>query len=427
MGNLRNRTLVFDAQSMRFEDWNGHLRVKNTNLTKANVCEYYGFEIKNHEKYGLDPERKYRFLRSSEALEKAVDSFKERPILYVHKAADADQLDNSKVIGTTGSDPSFSYPYIQSSITIWDGDYIQAIKDNSQAELSASYAFTPVMKAGKFKDEPYDGMMTDIFVDHVALVQEGRAGHDVRVADERLKKQMPKLNKLGQELVAALTDLFDQNQQNKINNTQIADAVASVSGARRKHIGKLLKAVLSDCSGTSDCPMAKDCPEQFGDQIADILHQLLQKNDQALPVNDEEPLDTLSASDDDMDASGDSDVYDGKTVKAGQRVKAFDAASLERSIERRIMAKAKQSQEARILVKPLVGEWASTEDSGEEILRTVLEEMTGKRPPLSMNYDQLKYAVDLTLAQKQLSRVSDTGRVRSNDLHRFGATRLRSI
>lgn len=133
MGNLWNRTLTFDAKTMRFEDWNGHLRVKKTNLTKANICEYYGFEIKNHMKYGLEPERKYRFLRSPDALKKAVFSFKERPILYVHKAADADQLDNSKVIGTTGSDPSFSYPYIQASITIWDGDYIQAIKNNTQA------------------------------------------------------------------------------------------------------------------------------------------------------------------------------------------------------------------------------------------------------------------------------------------------------
>lgn len=88
MGNLWNRTLTFDAKTMRFEDWNGHLRVKKTNLTKANICEYYGFEIKNHMKYGLEPERKYRFLRSPDALKKAVFSFKERPILYVHKAAE---------------------------------------------------------------------------------------------------------------------------------------------------------------------------------------------------------------------------------------------------------------------------------------------------------------------------------------------------
>ncbi len=295
MGNLWNRTLTFDAKTMRFEDWNGHLRVKKTNLTKANICEYYGFEIKNHMKYGLEPERKYRFLRSPDALKKAVFSFKERPILYVHKAADADQLDNSKVIGTTGSDPSFSYPYIQASITIWDGDYIQAIKNNTQAELSASYAFTPVMETGMFENEPYDGMMTDINVDHIALVEQGRAGHDVRVADERLNIQMSKLNNLGQKLALVLADFLNQSKSERANYTQITDAVASVSGARRKYIGKLLKAVLSDRS------MAKDCKDgQQAEKIVGLVHKVLSENDQNSSVNDDDSIDTISTSDDDM-------------------------------------------------------------------------------------------------------------------------------
>ena len=422
MGNLWNRTLTFDAKTMRFEDWNGHLRVKKTNLTKANICEYYGFEIKNHMKYGLEPERKYRFLRSPDALKKAVFSFKERPILYVHKAADADQLDNSKVIGTTGSDPSFSYPYIQASITIWDGDYIQAIKNNTQAELSASYAFTPIMETGMFENEPYDGMMTDINVDHIALVEQGRAGHDVRVADERLNIQMSKLNNLGQKLALVLADFLNQSKSDRANYTQITDAVASVSGARRKYIGKLLRAVLSDCS------MAKDCKDgQQVEKIVGLVHKILSENDQNAPVNDDDSIDTISTSDDDMNASGGFDVEDGLIKKTGLKPQAYDAVSLERLIERRIMTKAKQAQEARILVKPLVGEWAGTEDSGEVILRTVLSEVTGKNPPENMGYDQLKYTVDMMLAHKQQIRANDAGYIRSKEQHRFGVTRLRSI
>ncbi len=65
---------------------------------------------------------------------------------------------------------------------------------------------------------------------------------------------------------------------------------------------------------------------------------------------------------------------------------------MEQSIKRRIMDKA---QEARLLVKPLVGEWACIEDSDEEILRTFLGEMTGKISLITMGYDQLKYTIDL--------------------------------
>lgn len=413
---LKNRTLVFDAQSMRFEDWNGHLRVHNTNLTKANVCEYYGAEINNHKQYGLDPNKKYRFLRSPDALEKAVGSFKERPILYVHKAADANRLDNSKVIGTTGSDPAFSYPYIQSSITIWDGDYIEAIKNNTQAELSASYAFTPIMDKGEFEGDPYDGIMTEIYVDHVALVAEGRAGPDVRVSDERFNKTMPKLNDTGLELTTALANLLGKTG---VSRSDVADAVATVSGTRRKNLGKILHAILTSNMTAADCDCVKD------DQIDDAVNRVMDEDTDF--VGDEEPVDTVSAEDEDASNFDVSDCDRLSKKNANQRVQAFDAASLERSIEKRLVAKAKQAQEARQLVKPLVGEWAITEDEGEEILRSVLVEITGEAPPASMGYSGLKYAVELVLSHKSQGRANDSKRMQKGDLQRFGATRLRSI
>ncbi|MDI2091673.1 DUF2213 domain-containing protein [Commensalibacter oyaizuii] len=414
MSRLLNRALVFDASSMRFEDWNGHLRVRNTNLTKANVCEYYGFEINNHKQYGLNPNKKYRFLRSPEALKKAVGSFKERPILYQHKAADATHLDNSKVIGTTGSDPVFSYPYIQSSITIWDGDYIRAIKDNTQAELSASYAFIPVMDKGIFDGEHYDGVMTEIYVDHVALVAEGRAGPDVRVSDERFKNRMPKLNKMGMQLSAALADHLGQSG---MNHNDVEDAIATISGTRRKYIAKILQALLSRNLGAADCDCIKDT------QIDETINRVMDEDFDGDYVGDEDPVNTIYSPD-----KEDVDVEDcGNEEQSLKGVKAFDAAFIERSIEKRIMAKAKQAHEARMLVKPLVGEWAITEDNGEAILRSVLIETTGKSPPSSMNYSGLKYAVDLAISQRSSLRVNDSKKTHQSDLQRFGATRLRSI
>ena len=44
-----------------------------------------------------------------------------------------------------------------------------------------------VMESGIFDGKSYDGRMKNIRGNHVALVREGRAGHDVRVADSALK------------------------------------------------------------------------------------------------------------------------------------------------------------------------------------------------------------------------------------------------
>lgn len=421
---LLNRALVFDAQSMRFEDWNGHLRVRNTNLTKANVCEYYGFEIKNYQKFGLDPNKMYRFLRAPDALKQAVGSFKERPILYVHKASDADRLDNSKVIGTTGSDPVFDYPYIQSSITIWDGDYINAIKEKKQAELSASYAFLPVMKSGIFEGQPYDGIMTDIFVDHVALVAEGRAGHDVRVADEG--KTMSNLNTLGTKLSSALADRL-QGQGGIDHATAIAaiaKIISSLNGIDRKNLAQVLLPMLKDCG------MAQDCDEQSLNQVVDSalrsancaegagINTVSQRNSAPLANG-------LSFVGKGMGQAKDND-YSSFSDCAG----AFDAASFAKKIENTIRQKTQQAQEARNLVRPLVGDLAPSEEGGEEILRDVLQQLTGTLPPEGMDYAGLTYMIGHLLRQpkdQSSGQVADSAFISKDAYQRLGAARLRTI
>jgi len=44
---------------MRRTDLDGHLHVENVNISKANVCPYYGSEIPGADALGLDPTRVY--------------------------------------------------------------------------------------------------------------------------------------------------------------------------------------------------------------------------------------------------------------------------------------------------------------------------------------------------------------------------------
>jgi hypothetical protein len=87
-----------------------------------------------------------------------------------------------------GTDAVFEKPYLKNSLTVTDAQAIQYIEDGTAKEISCSYRFTPDFTAGEYTEADgskvhYDFIMRDIKGNHVALVPEGRAGHDVKVAD----------------------------------------------------------------------------------------------------------------------------------------------------------------------------------------------------------------------------------------------------
>jgi hypothetical protein len=71
-----------------------------------------------------------------------------------------------------------------------------------------SYRYVPVMTKGVFDGVEYDGIMTELQGNHLALVPVGRAGSDVVVADHNpfFKEEKPmKMTKIGAALNAALS------------------------------------------------------------------------------------------------------------------------------------------------------------------------------------------------------------------------------
>ena len=60
-------------KSVRRIDQDGHLHVELSNISKANVCPYFGREIPDAEKYGLKPDQIYQLYRHPDALKKAAE------------------------------------------------------------------------------------------------------------------------------------------------------------------------------------------------------------------------------------------------------------------------------------------------------------------------------------------------------------------
>ncbi|OUO94797.1 DUF2213 domain-containing protein [Cloacibacillus sp. An23] len=278
----RSDRIAFDAAaSRRHKDDNGYLHVDASNITKEQVAPYYGNEIPDWQGLGLEPGRLYYMYRPADELAKAADSFNGMPLLFEHHQTNAACPAKEYVIGSLGTDAEFRSPYVVNSLIITDGEAIDAIERGDYKELSAAYKYTPVMQGGIFGGEHYDGRMTDIRANHVALVKEGRAGPDVAVADakpkslgalapqRRTQKEMKKTTKKG---VLAF-DAVPAIEGMEVNLAAMMKAVQVVE-AQREGLDPRTINLDIDAGASIDEIVAKFFPEADEDAKAGIAAML---------------------------------------------------------------------------------------------------------------------------------------------------------
>lgn len=198
--------LAFDRTARRI-DADGRLHVDRSHISKATVNPYYGKEIPGFDALGLAPDMVYRLLRDPVELERGAATFARLPILSEHVPVTVDTPRPDLVVGAIGSEITFSAPYLDADLCVWDATAIAGIETDKVRELSCAYRYVPVMEPGEFEGQAYDGRMTEIQGNHLALVEVGRAGSDVVVADRNpftFKESAMKMTKLGKALFAAL-------------------------------------------------------------------------------------------------------------------------------------------------------------------------------------------------------------------------------
>lgn len=180
----QNKGVTFDASpSQRETDENGFLHVGASHITKATVNPYYGREIPGWQEAGLDPEAVYYGLRDPEELQASLETWAGLPLHIEHHIDSAEEPQKLTRVGAVGTGAVWNPPYVDAPLTVWDRAAIDAIEDGSFRELSCAYRYDPDFTPGSYEGTPYDFIMRNIRGNHVALVEEGRAGPDVVVAD----------------------------------------------------------------------------------------------------------------------------------------------------------------------------------------------------------------------------------------------------
>lgn len=184
MTHLNRFTLALDTNpTARRYDANGFLHVRGCHIAKMKVYPYKGDELPDI--YRLDPDGMYYVLLPAETIKRAVKTFEGLPLLLDHHDESAEEPARAYRVGSTGTDAGYNAPYLDVSLHVTDAEAIRRIESGEQREISIGFFATYDPQCGILDGQAYDFTITRLVGNHVALVPEGRAGHDCLVADSK--------------------------------------------------------------------------------------------------------------------------------------------------------------------------------------------------------------------------------------------------
>jgi hypothetical protein len=173
----------------------GHL-IATARVAKANnIQNYMPSEIGQPPKADGSP---YRIFRPESAVfaKDAIASAAHRPITIDHPSEDVTSVNwKALAVGDTGGEIMRDGDFLRIPVMVMDARGVKAAQQTHR-EFSLGYSADLSMTPGKFGDAAYDGSMTNIRVNHLALCGSARGGSELRIIDERpafSENTMPKI------------------------------------------------------------------------------------------------------------------------------------------------------------------------------------------------------------------------------------------
>lgn len=206
-------------------DVNGWITYPDNPISKEGVFPYLGKTLIAAGFEGLDPDAPYMVYRPGEELarQETIDSFKLVPwiIEHTHMGEGATDTDNVGIGGIVGEQVYYRDGVLYGNLKVFGDSQKQAIYKNGLKELSIGYTAQFDKSPGVWRGQAYEFVQRGIMGNHLASVQEGRSGPDIRVQDnsevlpmdEETKARLEKLEQGHQEILAAIRELVDTKKK----------------------------------------------------------------------------------------------------------------------------------------------------------------------------------------------------------------------
>ena len=381
--------LALDA-SARTIDTDGRLHIAKSHISKAMVCPYYGKEIPGYQALGLDPQKVYYLYRAAEALAAGAETFARLPILKKHIPVTAEAPRQDLIVGAIGSDVAFDAPYLDADICIWEAKAIAGIETDTVKELSCAYHYVPVMTSGTYEGVHYDGIMTEIRGNHLALVESGRAGSDVVAADSNpfAKEKLMKMTKLGKALFVAfgaaskklaqdsgLPALVGEVTKQTLDKAKIKTAILAMDSELKPQTIDVVMDALEDLEKDPEPKENKSKEGGVGDEGEETEEETEEEKKKRLEKEKAEKDKDTEAKDVDMFMGPEGYIHPIRGTKGYSKKKTTDAMpeKLEHAMDE-FKRELREADEARRAVRPVVGD-VIAQDSAEGIYSFALDHL----------------------------------------------------
>ena len=238
--------ILDEKASKREKDANGFLIIKDNPIAKAGVFEYLLSEI-NPSYEGED--RLVRVYRPFEALLNAKDSFKNKPIKFNHAWVGDSEPQADGAIGSdiVADEKSLM---LKADLIIYNPNLIAAIEKGECVELSPAYTGEISETAGRFDGTDYEFTQSVECVNHLAVVESGRSGSDLRIQDQKpqsSKGEKMDLTKFKDELSKLVSRFKDSEAETepesevKAEDSDVAAKILAIAQGEGEDADKLAK------------------------------------------------------------------------------------------------------------------------------------------------------------------------------------------
>lgn len=197
---------IDNTSSKRSKDENGFLIIKDNPIAKAGVFDYLLSEIESDVKEADD--EIVRVCRTFDELKRVKDNFANKPIKFTHLWVGDENKQADGAIGSiiTADDAS---EMLKADLIIYNPDLIKAIESGEIVELSPAYTGSVEKTNGRYNGEAYEYLQSVGCINHLAVVERGRSGSDLRINDE-LNKQCQKIQNTEEETMASVKELKEK-------------------------------------------------------------------------------------------------------------------------------------------------------------------------------------------------------------------------